>query len=59
MIDIIQKYINLYFNKSIIKTALWQRYTNSRLFLSIISAVHTFMVAHALRIVYCDYYGQN
>ena len=50
MIDIIQKYINLYLNKSIIKTALWQRYTNSRLFLDVSNKVKSSLLAMALSI---------
>ena len=36
---IIQKYRNVYFNKSITKIALWQRYTSSQLFLGQVKIV--------------------
>ena len=53
MIDIIQKYINLYFNKSIIKIALWQRYTNSRLFLGEGSKARVCLLARAVCNKWC------
>lgn len=45
MIDIILKYINFYLHKLITKTALWQRYTNSQLFLDEGSKVRTCLLA--------------
>ena len=35
----IQKYINLYLDKSNTQNALWQRYTNNRLFLGEVKIV--------------------
>lgn len=47
MIEIIQKYINLYLYKTITKIALWQRYTNSQLFLGEGSKARTCLLAYA------------
>jgi hypothetical protein len=43
----ILRYINLYLHKSITKIALWQRYTNSRLFLGESSERRTYLLVGA------------
>ena len=49
LIDMILKYINLYLHKLITKIALWQRYTNSQLFLGEDSKARTCLLAYAVR----------
>ena len=48
MIYIILKYINFYLHKLITKIALWQRYTNSRLFLGEGIKARTYLLALAI-----------
>ena len=47
LIEMILKYINLYLHKLITKIALWQRYTNSQLFLGEGSKARTYLLACA------------
>ena len=48
--NMILKYINFYLHKITTKIALWQRYTNSRLFLGEGSKTRTYLLARAV----CD-----
>ena len=48
MNDIIQKYINFYLHKITIKTALWQRYINSKLVLGEGSKLGSCLLADAI-----------
>ena len=48
MSDMIQKYINSYLHKIAIQNALWQRYTNSQLFLGVNKLIRTILLATAI-----------
>jgi hypothetical protein len=48
----IQKYINPYLHKINTQTALWQRYTNSRLFLGVSGKVVHNLLAYAMNVVF-------
>jgi len=49
-VEMIQEYIKLYLHKRITQNALWQRYTNSRLFLGEDNKIRSRLLADAVHI---------